>query len=127
MFLEKPGSLASSSGGVAIGEPGRITPPTERSSEIFDRPALPPQRSIDINSARRTRTSSNGFFSVLKATSRLSVQLSSSMRILSPIAATSRSRSAGEMPRNSPSSCPPCTALSMAAACSVNTPRKPSR
>ena len=31
--------------------------------------------------------------------------------------------SAGEMPRNSPSNCPPCTALSIAAACSVNTPR----
>ena len=36
-------------------------------------------------------------------------------------------RSAGEMPRNSPSNWPPCTALSIAAACNVNTPRKPSR
>ena len=51
-----------------------------------DRPRLPPQRSIAMSSALRTRTSSNGFFSMLKATSRLSVQLDSSMRILSPIA-----------------------------------------
>ena len=66
MSLEKPGSLTSSASGVANGEPGRITPPTERSVEIFDRPWLPPQRSIAISSALRTRTSSNGFFSVLK-------------------------------------------------------------
>ena len=109
MSLEKPGSLTSSASGVANGEPGRITPPTERSVEMRDRPWLPPQRSIAISSARRTRTSSNGFFSTLKQTSRLSVQLDSSMRILSPIACTSRSRSAGEMPRNSPSTWPPCT------------------
>ena len=32
-----------------------------------DRPWLPPQRSIAISSALRTRTSSNGFFSALKA------------------------------------------------------------
>ena len=127
MSLEKPGSFTSSASGVAIGEPGRITPPTERKVEMRERPWLPPQRSIAMSNALRTRTSSNGFFSVLKTTSRLSVQLDSSTRILSPIACTMRSRSAGETPRNSASTCPPCRAFSIAAACNVNTPLNVSR
>src|SRR5260370_3646119 len=60
MSFEKPGSLTSSDSGVANGEPGRIRPPTARSVEMRDRPWLPPQRSIAMQRARRTRTSSNG-------------------------------------------------------------------
>ena len=36
MSLEKPGSFTRSASGVAIGEPGRITPPTERRVEMRD-------------------------------------------------------------------------------------------
>ena len=73
------------------------------------------QRSIASESARRTRGSSNGFFCVLNVTSStLSHGLSCTV-ILSPSAATSRSRSAVVTLRKSAMICPPCSALISAA------------
>ena len=111
MSFEKPGSLTSSDSGVANGEPGRIRPPTARSVEMRDRPWLPPQRSIAMQSARRIRTSSNGFFSTLKQTRRLSVQLDSldpnfvSHRLHQPVATVARRDGASRLRDRTNHSC----------------------
>ena len=111
MSFEKPGSLTSSDFGVANGEPGRIRPPTARSVEMRDRPWLPPQRSIAMQSARRIRTSSNGFFSTLKQTRRLSVQLDSldpnfvSHRLHQPVATVARRDGASRLRDRTNHSC----------------------
>src|SRR3972149_81789 len=74
MFLPNPASLVSSASGVANSEPGRNSPPTYFISEILERALEPSHRSMARVSARLTRGSLKGFFSLLIATVRLQIQ-----------------------------------------------------
>ena len=88
------------------GEPRRNMPLTSLISEILPSASAPPQRSIAMVKARRTRSSSNGFFSVLKASWMLVIHVPVWTVTLSPSALTSWSRSDGVRPRNSASNWP---------------------
>src|SRR6516164_809722 len=61
MSGQNPAMLSSSCRFAASGDPGKTTPPTVRTVAILDRASAPFQRSMARVSARRTRTSSNGF------------------------------------------------------------------
>ena len=63
-----------------------MTPPTVRTMAILDSAGAPFQRSIARVSARRTRTSSNGFFSWFMVTTLPQFQSLSCTAILSPSA-----------------------------------------
>ena len=62
MSGQKPAIFCSSSLVAASGEPGKTMPPTVCTLAIFDSAGAPFHWSIASASARRTRTSSNGFF-----------------------------------------------------------------
>src|SRR3954454_18932924 len=81
-----PPSPASSSRLAASGEPGKTMPPTVRTLAILDNASAPCQRSIARDSARRTRTSSNGFFWSLIQTTLPQFQSLSCTASLSPSA-----------------------------------------
>src|SRR6266404_2826925 len=98
---QKPASCSGSSLVAAKGEPGNTMPPTVRMIAIFDKAGAPCQRSTARVSARRTRTSSNGFFLWFGVTSRPQFQSLVCTVILSPSAPTNSSRAAGGRPRNS--------------------------
>ncbi len=127
MSRPKPGICSSSSRVPDQNEPGGVKLPTGPMNEMRAIDAELPQRSIARLSARRTRTSLNGGRVTLKVTRQSCTQLSASMmRMRSPRAATTRSRSAGARPRNSAITCPPASALTIAAPVTI-TARKPSR
>ena len=92
MSREKPGIVTSSAPGVAMLEPGRMMPPTYFRKVVFCNFAAAPQRSIASDSARRTRTSSNGARLLLKETRRVDSQGLSLTSMRSPDASTSSSR-----------------------------------
>ena len=101
MSCEKPGIFTSSASGVAMFEPGRMTPPTYLRKVELCSFAAAPQRSMASESARRTRASSNGGRLVLKTTRRLESQGLSLMSMRSPSVSTRSSRCGGVTPRNS--------------------------
>ncbi len=90
-------------------------PPTWRTSATLESACAPPQRSIASDSAWRTRTSSNGFFLVLKVTTSEHTHGVSCTVAFAPSVFTSRSRSAGECPRNSASTSPAASAFTIGA------------
>ena len=101
MLREKPGSAASSDAGVAIAEPGRISPPTYLRKVVPCSSSAAPQRSIASDSARRTLSLSKGGRLVLKTTVRSDSHGLSVAVTRSPIVSTSSSRCSGVTPRNS--------------------------
>jgi hypothetical protein len=87
--------------------PGRKVPLTSLISDTLPIDSEPPHRSMASVRARRTRTSSNGFLSVLKVRRMLVTHGPSCTVTLSFMVSSSWSRSCGVRPRNSASYWPP--------------------
>src|SRR5215813_364471 len=94
MSGQNPAMLSSSCRFAASGDPGKTTPPTVRTVAILARASAPFQRSMARVSARRTRTSSNGFFFWFGVKMLPQFRSLSCTVILSPSAPTSSSRAA---------------------------------
>src|SRR5262244_3700935 len=92
MSGQNPAMLSSSCRFAASGDPGKTTPPTVRTVAILARASAPFQRSMARVSARRTRTSSNGFFFWFGVKMLPQFRSLSCTVILSPSAPTSSSR-----------------------------------
>ena len=84
-----------------------MTPPTNLRIEILESASEPPQRSMAMLSAWRTRMSSKGLRVVLKTIIRLLTQVPSNTARLSFILSSSWAFSEGLRPRNSASNWPP--------------------
>ena len=97
----KPAIFCSSSLVAASGEPGKTRPPTVWTVAILESAGAPFHGSIASAMARRTRTSSNGFFFWLGVTRFTQFQSLVCTVTLSPSSLTSSSRADGGMPRNS--------------------------
>ena len=94
--MQQPGVSVTHEGWHAVGMAA-----TGSVEVIFDNAGAPPQRSMASVRARRTRTSSNGFFLWFGVPIRPQFQSLSCTVILSPSALTNSSRAEGGSPRNS--------------------------